>query len=72
MSQTQADRLLAERKQAENQFDITQYEHVPRRYYGRILFATLIVVALIGLVGPSPMARSNGRTSASSSPPSRS
>ncbi|QXI25577.1 amino acid ABC transporter permease [Pseudomonas vanderleydeniana] len=50
MSQTQADRLLAERKQAENQFDITQYEHVPRRYYGRILFATLIVVALIGLV----------------------
>ncbi|KPA90255.1 MULTISPECIES: amino acid ABC transporter permease [Pseudomonas] len=50
MSQTQADRLLAERKQAENQFDITQYEHVPRRYYGRIFFATLIVIALAGLV----------------------
>ncbi|BBP77132.1 amino acid ABC transporter permease [Pseudomonas gingeri NCPPB 3146 = LMG 5327] len=49
MSQTQAERLLAERKQAENQFDITQYEHVPRRYYGRIFFATVIVIALVGL-----------------------
>lgn len=49
MNQTQAE-LLAERKKAENQFDITQYEHVPRRYYGRIFFATLIVVAIVGLV----------------------
>lgn len=29
MSQTQAERLQAERKKTENQFDITQYEHVP-------------------------------------------
>ncbi|AMB84983.1 ABC transporter permease [Pseudomonas agarici] len=50
MSLTQAERLLAERKQAENQFDITQYEHVPRRYYGRIFFATVIVIALVGLL----------------------
>jgi len=50
MSQTQAERLQAERKLAENQFDITQYDHVPRRYYGRIFFATVIVIAIIGLV----------------------
>ena len=50
MSQTQAERLQAERKLAENQFDITQYQHVPRRYYGRIFFATVIVIAIIGLV----------------------
>ena len=50
MSQTQAERLQSERKLAENQFDITQYEHVPRRYYGRIFFATVIVIAIIGLV----------------------
>lgn len=49
MSQIQAQRLAAERKQIENQFDITQYEHVPRRYYGRMFFATLIVVFVIGL-----------------------
>ncbi|SEE60012.1 MULTISPECIES: amino acid ABC transporter permease [Pseudomonas] len=50
MSQTQAERLQAERKLAENQFDITQYDHVPRRYYGRIFFATVIVIAIVGLV----------------------
>ena len=50
MSQTQAERLQAERKLAENQFDITQYEHVPRRYYGRMFFATLIVIALAALL----------------------
>ncbi|WP_342654168.1 amino acid ABC transporter permease [Pseudomonas sp. F3-2] len=49
MNQNQAERLQAERKKTENEFDITQYEHVPRRYYGRIFFATLIVVALAGL-----------------------
>ncbi|MFZ6048485.1 amino acid ABC transporter permease [Pseudomonas sp. CR3202] len=49
MSQLQAQRLAAERKQLENEFDITQYEHVPRRYYGRMFFATLIVVLLVGL-----------------------
>ncbi|WP_028628057.1 amino acid ABC transporter permease [Metapseudomonas resinovorans] len=49
MSQLQAQRLAAERKKAESEFDITQYEHVPRRYYGRMFFATLIVVLLIGL-----------------------
>ena len=49
MNQNPAERLQAERKKAENEFDITQYEHVPRRYYGRIFFATLIVVALAGL-----------------------
>lgn len=49
MSQIQAQRLAAERKQIENQFDITQYEHVPRRYYGRMFFAALIVVFVIGL-----------------------
>jgi len=50
MSQTQAERLQAERKLADNQFDITQYHHVPRRYYGRIFFATVIVIAILGLV----------------------
>ena len=49
MGQTQAEQLQAERKLAENQFDITQYQHVPRRYYGRIFFATVIVIALLGL-----------------------
>jgi polar amino acid transport system permease protein len=49
MNQNQAERLQAERKKHENEFDITQYEHVPRRYYGRIFFATLIVIALVGL-----------------------
>ena len=49
MDQTQAERLQAERKKSENEFDITQYEHVPRRYYGRIFFATVIVIALAGL-----------------------
>lgn len=49
MSQLQAQRLAAERKQQENQFDIAHYEHVPRRYYGRMFFATLLVVLLIGL-----------------------
>jgi len=49
MNQTPAERLQAERQQSENQFDITQYEHVPRRYYGRAVFATVIVVVLIGL-----------------------
>ena len=50
MNQTPAERLEAERKLSENQFDITQYEHVPRRYYGRMFFATLIVIALAALL----------------------
>ena len=49
MSQTQAQRLATDRKKLENQFDITQYEHVPQRYYGRMFFAALIVVLLDGL-----------------------
>jgi polar amino acid transport system permease protein len=49
MNQNQAEQLQAERRKSENTFDITQYEHVPRRYYGRIFFATLIIVALAGL-----------------------
>jgi polar amino acid transport system permease protein len=50
MNQTPAERLEAERKLSENQFDITQYEHVPRRYYGRMFFATLIVIVLAALL----------------------
>ena len=50
MNQTPAERLETERKLSENQFDITQYEHVPRRYYGRMFFATLIVIVLAALL----------------------
>lgn len=50
MNQTPAERLEIERKLSENQFDITQYEHVPRRYYGRMFFATLIVIVLAALL----------------------
>ena len=50
MNQTPAERLEAERKLSENQFDITRYEHVPRRYYGRMFFATLIVIVLAALL----------------------
>ena len=49
MNQNETARLQQARKKIEDQFDITQYEHVPRRYYGRIFFATLIVIALIGI-----------------------
>ncbi|WP_414155628.1 amino acid ABC transporter permease [Pseudomonas sp. BNK-43-a] len=49
MSQIHAKRLADERRQQENEFDISRYEHVPRRYYGRMFFATLIVVLLLGL-----------------------
>lgn len=49
MNQNETARLQQARKKTEDQFDITQYEHVPRRYYGRIFFATLIVIALVGL-----------------------
>ncbi|MFS2158130.1 amino acid ABC transporter permease [Pseudomonas sp. Pseusp122] len=49
MNQNETARLQQARKKTEDQFDITQYEHVPRRYYGRIFFATLIVIALFGL-----------------------